>query len=59
MLDAAASCTKFDNFAIQRELRLHDLMVRLALSLVWLRLDDLIVRLALSLIWLRHDQRCY
>ena len=45
--------------AIQRELRFHDLIVRLALTLVWLRLDDLIVRLALSLAWLRHDQRCY
>ena len=45
--------------AIQRELRLHDLIVRLALTLVWLRLDDLIVRLALSLAWLRHVQRCY
>ena len=55
MLDAATSCTKFDNFAIQREPRLHDLMVRLALSLVWLRLDDLIVRLASSPIWLRLD----
>ena len=45
--------------AIQRELRLHDLIVRLALTLVWLRLDDLIVRLALSLAWRRHVQRCY
>ena len=59
MLDAATSCTKFDNFAIQRELRLHDLIVLLALSLAWLRLDDLIVQLTLSLAWLRHDQRCY
>ena len=45
--------------AIQRELRRHDLIVQLALPLVWLRLDDLIVRLALSLAWLRHVQRCY
>ena len=41
--------------AIQRELRLHDLIVRLALTLVWLRLDDLIVRLAPSPVWLRLD----
>ena len=45
--------------AIQQELRFHDLVVRLALTLVWLRLDDLIVQLTLSLAWLRHDQRCY
>merc|ERR1712155_61808 len=52
-------CTKLGNLAIQREPRLRDLIVRLALSLFWLRLDDLIVHLTLSLAWLRHDQQCY
>merc|ERR1711949_41503 len=51
--------TNLGNFAIQREPRLRDLIVRLALSLVWLRLDDHIVQLTLSMAWLRHDQRCY